>query len=732
MWPKPNRKKGKGTKSKLKAVKEDTGADSSSDSNVESEFDSESSKSSRSERRKTRPPNRNRRQRSSNSSEEDGNPDGSNLSESESEAKEVSREPDLSAPRSESPPADGASLERSPLTSSGDVWKDRILKAYRGNPKDSAQLLAIVPNQRAQFEAGERQKQELIEESMIRIVDRMFDNFQNTAYGFNRVTQGSDLELTWIRPSLTSEAQGNWVEGSAEGVRVFSGRISTRYWTLVVRGTARSILTFILPSDKLLSFGSSAIDFEPYLEIFPQSDGMSVTWFVKDREITPDIFPSVFRALLDGLIRFANEEAVANEAFRLEDIGFVPEPKAVPVETPRLDEGEPELLGQELEPEPEPEPEPESVSVSVSVSVPAPAPAPAPRPENRGHSVEKAIDLALGGQIDEEIVDPGAGFIQSVSSQVAFQAARETDILRESMKELASHPPENESLETGQWKMVNSNLPPSVASQWQNYVKKTGEGLAESESSGQFRQSSTMPSPDAQAEEEEEEKWNVVPDTDNFAAPQMPQFQMPPQSLPQNAGQPAGWVHPSQLPPQLSAQPPMQAPQPVPYQYTRPGQLDDEETLEFQTPSEHSQYLLTEQDIDDRAIQAPPPDPNMSPAVMLSRSMQVEQEEDQVLDQNQNQIQNEIQYQYTEEEIEYEDDEEETVQYQVDEADLPGVLAAVMNTIDMKVETLSQKGAQAFSQKDFKRAELIIKLSERLNEFKDEAGELLDLLEQEE
>src|SRR5690606_5186877 len=135
--------------------------------------------------------NRNRRQRSSNSSEEDGNPDGSNLSESEPDAKEVSRAPDLSAPRSESSPADGASLERSPLTSSGDVWKDRILKAYRGNPKDSDQLLAIVPNQRAQFESGERQKQELIEKSMIRIVDRMFDNFQNTAYGFNRVTQGS-------------------------------------------------------------------------------------------------------------------------------------------------------------------------------------------------------------------------------------------------------------------------------------------------------------------------------------------------------------------------------------------------------------------------------------------------------------------------------------------------------------------------------------------------------------
>ena len=85
---------------------------------------------------------------------------------------------------------------------------------------------------------------------------------------------------------------------------------------------------------------------------------------------------------------------------------------------------------------------------------------------------------------------------------------------------------------------------------------------------------------------------------------------------------------------------------------------------------------------------------------------------------------------FPEEEEEYE--EEETIQYQVEEADLPGVLAAVVNTIDMKVENLSQKGAQAFSVKDFKRAEMIIKLSERLNEFKEEANQLLSLLDEEE
>lgn len=770
MWPKPGRKKVKGTKSKLKAVKGDS-AESS---------ESSDRKSGRSDRRKTRPPNRNRRQRTGSESDKSQKNKSGSDSAVENESSSAASAAD----------ADGTQETASKVDreEESNVWKDRILKAYKGSPRDSAQLLAIVPNQRAQFEAGERQKQELIEESMIKIVDRMFDNFQNTAYGFNQVTQGSDLELTWIRPSLTTEAQGNWVDGAAEGIRVFTGRISTRYWTLVVRGTANSISSYILPSDKLLSFGTSALDYDPYAELFPRSDGMAVTWHIKEFEIAQDTFPGVFRALLDGLIRFANEEAEPDECFRLEDIGLVPEPEEAPVEEvspPHLEEGEPELLGQKEEK------------------------APPQKPQHPGqHSIEQAIDRALAGSDEEEfeeeepddedeeeeeegIVDPGAGFIESVSSQVAYEATQEMDLIRESMKHqtAAAAEEEPESMETGQWKMISSDLPPAVASQWQNYVKNTGEQTGSSQEATGGEQSTS---------ETEEDKWNVVPDTDNLAVPRSsapgqgpspgmapgqgmspqtfresmqhqdprmePAQQIPGQGpgpgVPYDYNQqfhqedepmpgqgPAGWVHPSQM----QGQAPEYAPQVYQNapQYPHPGQSpqvpspstphnspglpgpsrpsvesDDEETIEFQSPTGHSHYLLTEDDIDDRAIQTPPPDPDAHPGGYIQQPQPqgyppVEEGDEQ-----------QVEYEQSEESEEYE--EEETIQYQVEEADLPGVLAAVVNTIDMKVENLSQKGAQAFSVKDFKRAEMIIKLSERLNEFKEEANQLLSLLDEEE
>ncbi|MBX9670232.1 MAG: hypothetical protein K2X93_21710 [Candidatus Obscuribacterales bacterium] len=280
------------------------------------------------------------------------------------------------------------------------VWKSKVLNNYKQNPKSSHTLLAKVPTGKAAFEAGERQKAEFIKDAMIKIVDRMFDNFQNTAYEFNQVTSGSDLELTWMRPRLQQEETNIWHENTRHMSEVFSGRISTRYWTLAVRGTVGGIGAYILPSDKLLSFSSAPSNFGCYLSIIPVSDGMSVDWLIHKRAIDPELFPSVYRALLDGLIRFASDEALAGETFRLEDIGFVQE--AAPVASsstmmPGYDDEDAafNLLGQPMPvpraPEPEPEPEPEA-----------------------------------------EVYEPR--FIDNITNQVAQSAQSETDRFRESLQ----------------------------------------------------------------------------------------------------------------------------------------------------------------------------------------------------------------------------------------------------------------------------------------------------------
>lgn len=814
MWPKPSRKKGKsqGTKSRLKALKED-----------KSEQSEESSSSARSEKRKTRPPNRNRKKAGELEKRKDRKKQDTKArlkSQRASKAKlnTVSQKKAAKQEPKPEPVVEETNQPKQHESDSVNLWKEKILSAYKGNPKDSRGLLASVPNKKAQFEAGERQKLELIEESMIKVVDKMFDNFQNTAYGFNQVTQGSDLELVWIRPSIVNESQGNWVDGN-EGLNVFSGRISTRYWTLVIRGSINSIVSYILPADKLLSFGSSAFDFDPYAEIVPESDGMSVNWFIKGKEITQDLFPNVFRALLDGLIRYANEEAEPNESFRLEDIGFAPEPKPEPEEIPQhLDEGEPELLSmdeekkkssrknlkktmlnqkaseleptveiaqaqaeleqnaqpleQELPPQqaplpveqaappqqaplpveqaappqqaplpveqappPQPAPveqappppqapQPQQVPQPQQMQEPPQAPTPTPpKPAQKPHvelAIEEAFELASNKATEErmrqqqDMVDPGAGFIQSVSSQLANQATQETDMIRESISEDAASGAFNQVSDqdaieqTGQWKLVGSNLPPAVASQWQNYVKNTGDEVG----AGQIPNSSPQAPPNPQ-----EDQWNSFDGEVN---------QMPAQS--QDSG---AWVHPSQQIQAANQQYQEQNPiQNVPQQAMQP-EYDDEETIEFNSDSGHSHYLLTEEDIDDRAIQTPPPDVNMAPGALgpgeaapaEDESVSYQVEEEAVYEEG-------VEYEVEEtEEYEY---EEHTYEIPQSESTLVGALSQVVTTIDSKVEILSQKGAEAFSNKDFKRAEVIIKLSERLNDFKEEANLLLSILGDEE
>ncbi|MDZ4832181.1 MAG: hypothetical protein SGJ27_00115 [Candidatus Melainabacteria bacterium] len=308
-------------------------------------------------------------------------------------------EPDGEAPQVELPP-DPRSQQNDQASG---VWKSKVLTNYKQNPRDSHNLLARIPTGKAAFQAGERQKTELIKEAMIRIVDRMFDNFQNTAYEFNQVTAGTDLELTWIRPLIVQEEVSNWHDSSRVQIEIFSGRISTRYWTLAVRGTATGVDTYILPSDKLLGFSTNPNDYPSYLSLVSQSDGLSVDWIVANtnKPLDSDMLPSVYRALLDGLIRFASEEAQPGETFRLEDIGMVPEAPAPVAESVGYQGGsqQHDLLGQSSARNP--------VVASPSISS-----------VNRGGSSSSSADR----------------FIDNISNQVAQAAQNETDKFRESLQ----------------------------------------------------------------------------------------------------------------------------------------------------------------------------------------------------------------------------------------------------------------------------------------------------------
>lgn len=404
------------------------------------------------------------------------------------------------------------------------VWKSKVLNNYKQNPKDSHNLLARIPTGKAAFEAGERQKNEAIKEAMIRIVDRMFDNFQNTAYEFNRVTGGSDLELAWIRPSLVTEDLSSWHETARGTIEVFAGRISTRYWTLAVRGTVSSIETYILPSDKLLGFSTSPTSFGSYLTITPESDGMTVSWTIVNKAIEPDLFPSVYRALLDGLIRFASDEAQPGELFRLEDIGIVPEAPAAPgaLGYQEKDYSEsPELLGQRNG-------RPASDS-SPRISDVAP-----PRADRFIDDISNQVAQAAQSETDrfrQSMHAPPFGTTQgarpdSSSESGAFRtsdsAVHRVDQQQNSgpYRRVDSNPfkPVDDFNQSGvisaqggtaqsegEWKSVSS--PRSMQNDWQQFMQNTRDSIQ--------NQPQSQP-------QRENDKWNTVPGTQQLARPDAP------------------------------------------------------------------------------------------------------------------------------------------------------------------------------------------------------------------
>lgn len=226
------------------------------------------------------------------------------------------------------------------------VWKNKIMGTGRPQqqlPPASMNLPGAAS--RVALEAQERARVNAQHEAMIGVVDRMFDHFQNLAYDFNQVASASDLELTWIRPSIARENVGSWHQG-AQYISVFSGRISTRYWTLVVRGTYECITAHIIPADKLLTFNSAPGSFMPMLVLVPYIDGTVVCWSANERQLRSGDLEQSFRAVLDSLVQVAQEDVPPTQPIDLFAAGVLHENS--PAQTSNFAEGGQSMLGGDI------------------------------------------------------------------------------------------------------------------------------------------------------------------------------------------------------------------------------------------------------------------------------------------------------------------------------------------------------------------------------------------------
>jgi hypothetical protein len=211
--------------------------------------------------------------------------------------------------------------EESPEDHVRGLWKSRVLSSYANDADHRASMSG-----RTAMGVSIADQENAIKESMIGLIDQMFDVFQNCAYEMNKFATGTELELNWIRPFLSKEGSPTQHSLDNNLVVIFSGRMSTRRWTMVIKGMLEGVQVFILPADKLIGFALSTSNFRPFFMMEPACEGLNVSWHINRSPLLREMFPVIQRELFNGLIRHATGEIEENECFDLELLGLAPAP----------------------------------------------------------------------------------------------------------------------------------------------------------------------------------------------------------------------------------------------------------------------------------------------------------------------------------------------------------------------------------------------------------------------
>jgi hypothetical protein len=148
----------------------------------------------------------------------------------------------------------------------------------------------------------------------VQFMDYLFDCFQQYEFEFNRSNPGPEMMVSIERPTMVVETLRSSLK-STETRQVFRGRLSTRFWTLLLRGHPEGIEGWILPIDKLISFASDPGHFTQFLQMTAQPNGDDFRFTIDSVEVTWDKIRSFGKQLFAALVHVAKTESAEGLTF---------------------------------------------------------------------------------------------------------------------------------------------------------------------------------------------------------------------------------------------------------------------------------------------------------------------------------------------------------------------------------------------------------------------------------
>lgn len=139
---------------------------------------------------------------------------------------------------------------------------------------------------------------------VVQFMDYLFDCFQQYEFEFNRSAPAPELSVTVERPTAITETIRHSLK-SPETRQVFRGRISTQYWTLLLRGYHEEVEGYLLPIDQLISFASDPLHYTKFLSLTGTASDDDISWSVDGVEVSWDKIRSLGKQLFAALVHVA-------------------------------------------------------------------------------------------------------------------------------------------------------------------------------------------------------------------------------------------------------------------------------------------------------------------------------------------------------------------------------------------------------------------------------------------
>jgi len=165
-------------------------------------------------------------------------------------------------------------------------------------------------------QTSKEKEEDTVLSQTIQWLDKMFDHFEIYGFQFNRTAQGTDLLVSCTRPIKRNSNHGYLYGEADDSCITYAGHLTTRLWSLVLRGCASKVEVFIIPAELLLGFSVHSIDesgYKPLLVIETGWQNSFLSWRIGETVITVEQLPSLAKELFGDLIKVASGQLTETE-----------------------------------------------------------------------------------------------------------------------------------------------------------------------------------------------------------------------------------------------------------------------------------------------------------------------------------------------------------------------------------------------------------------------------------